>query len=356
MSISKRAKKILFASSIFSTLTIFLLFFAIAISVVIFFIASSGSSSKEVDIEGLPDKITWEMVEGAVKSYEKDGVPAAVTLAQIILEAGDMESNLVKRDHNLFGIKYFGSGKEGVDFNYYKTSEQRSDGSSYSIRAKFKKFKSIQESIIAHGELLASDMYKSRVKDLNSSNSWADGLQGKYATDTQYASKLKSIMKQYDLYRFDGKKLADLKNLASSSYAGVEIKGNKFQKAILKSVSSYKDPYHNGYPGLCEAWVYKAYTKAGLSYQGSCCANAGRVKFATTKGKIPVGACIYSGTRYRSRHTCSYCGRNCGHVAIYLGDGKVAGSDPTFIRSLDNWISIYGYGGWSFNVNKVKGK
>ncbi len=357
MKFKRKYKPFIFGGLVAFILTFFLLIIIISsvISLIVILDEKAKDKNEEALIEGLPDKITMEMVEGSILSYEKYGVPASITLAQIVLESGDMSSNLVKRDHNLFGIKYFGTGKEGVDFNWYKTSEQTANGSSYSTRAKFKKFKSIKDAIDNHGQLLSSSLYTSRVKNRKSADSWADGLQGKYATDVKYASKLKSVMKQYNLYRFDGMKISDLKNLKKkASLQGVEIKSNKFQKAILKAVNSYSNPYRNGYYKLCEGWVYACYKRAGLQYSGSCCAANARARFAKKNGKIPIGAVIYSGNDYRSSCTCGNCGRNCGHVAIYIGNGKVAGSQSQYIMNLDDWVRIFDYGGWSFNVNKVK--
>lgn len=130
-------------------------------------------------------------------------------------------------------------------------------------------------------------------------------------------------------------------------FAGTLSGANIKQKKVVLAALSYHDPYHEGFPHMCELWVYTVFKKAGLNYNGSCCASHSRDKNATTKGKIPIGAAIYSGGSYHSSVHCG-CGRNAGHVAIYVGNNMVAGSQSPFKMTLSQWKSIFGYGGWYF--------
>ena len=63
-------------------------------------------------------------------------------------------------------------------------------------------------------------------------------------------------------------------------------------------------------------------------------------------GVIPGTGKVYEND-HRSGAFCASCGHYAGHVAIYVGDGYVAGSQVPYLQSIDVWISIYGYGGWS---------
>lgn len=139
----------------------------------------------------------------------------------------------------------------------------------------------------------------------------------------------------------------------SSSFTGAEKSKNAIQERIVNTALSFNDPYNNGYKNLCEGWVGTVYRNAGLKYNGACCAAHSRELNAIRKGKIPVGAVIYSSPTYKSGVKCS-CGRDAGHVAIYIGDGKVAGSQLPFIMSLSDFINLCGYGGYSFSGNKVR--
>ena len=141
---------------------------------------------------------------------------------------------------------------------------------------------------------------------------------------------------------------------ADSLFDHVTIQNDQ-QAAILDALKrrwpESKPPWENGYQGLCETWVCDVYASAGLPVSGSCCASASRDEHAVWSEDIPVGAMIYSGHEYLSGFLCEDCGRDPGHVAIYIGDGKVAGSQQSYIMTLDEFKEYFGYGGWSFGGN-----
>ena len=332
----------------------------ICVSMSINMIAASFQKQKKQNEEALsdlPKMLTYEIISAAVENYEEYGVPTAITLAQIILESrgsyplpDGSYSRLAWESKNLFGIK--GQGDLGSDS--YKTREEK-DKNSYYIQSDFAKYSSFKASIKAHGRLLSSSFYKSKVKDKTSSNSWAYALQGTYATSSTYTKSLKDIMKQYNLYRFDNIKKHSLNALLSKDkFVGTKETFTEKQNRIIAAAKSFKNPYNNGYKGLCELWCYDVYKKAGLSYNGSCCAAENKRLYAgKIPGKIRPGALIYSGSNYKSGTRCEVCKKDAGHVAIYIGDGKVAGSNIPFIMDINKFISIFGYGGWSFSNNKI---
>ena len=124
------------------------------------------------------------------------------------------------------------------------------------------------------------------------------------------------------------------------------------QAAILevlrKKWPESRAPWENGYEGRCETWVCEVYQAAGIPVSGSCCASRSREEFAVWSEDIPVGAMVYSGTEYLSGFLCEDCGLDPGHVGIYIGDGRIAGSQEEYILTLDEWKEYFGYGGWSF--------
>lgn len=151
----------------------------------------------------------------------------------------------------------------------------------------------------------------------------------------------------------------DHKNNVQAKYVGVDDTSTALSDRVLKALSGYSDshnPFYNGYAGLCELFCADIYRKAGYTYAGACCAYRHSINYATKEGKIPKGALIFSGikpdgTLYENDHRasayCDVCNSYAGHVAIYIGNGKVAGSQVPFIWDIDTWIEVFGYGGWS---------
>src|SRR6202007_1084705 len=68
----------------------------------------------------------------------------------------------------------------------------------------FRVYSSRAESIPDHSLLLATgSSYKQAMADRRSPDAFANDLTGVYATDPNYGTSLITIMRQYNLYRFD---------------------------------------------------------------------------------------------------------------------------------------------------------
>jgi flagellum-specific peptidoglycan hydrolase FlgJ len=141
-----------------------------------------------------------EVAAGAVAAQQKYGIPAAVTIAQAIDESGWGQSALAAQDNNLFGIK--GSGPAGSVM--LPTSEYE-NGQWVSVVAPFRVYSNVAESIDDHSLLLATgSSYKQAMADRQSPDAFANDLTGVYATDPNYGANLITIMRKYNLYRYDG--------------------------------------------------------------------------------------------------------------------------------------------------------
>lgn len=146
-----------------------------------------------------------------------------------------------------------------------------------------------------------------------------------------------------------------------ATYIGVDDTETALSRAVIPQTrkwSNSRNPYYNGYTGYCELWCADTYRAAGRNYSGACCAYTHGARHAKKKGKVPKGALIFSGLKpdgsiYENGHRpsafCSVCGHYAGHVAIYQGNGRVVGSQIPYSMSVDAWIELYGYGGWSDN-------
>jgi flagellum-specific peptidoglycan hydrolase FlgJ len=150
-----------------------------------------GSSSQQAFINAV--------APGAIAAQHKYGVPAAVTIAQAIEESAWGQSSLATKDNNLFGIK--GTGPAGCDV---LPTQEFQNGGLVSTSAGFRVYHDAAQSIDDHGRLLAtSGYYTKAMAARHSPNAFADALTGVYATDPTYGAKLISLMRQYNLYRYD---------------------------------------------------------------------------------------------------------------------------------------------------------
>ena len=136
---------------------------------------------------------------GAIAAQQRYGIPASVTIAQAIDESGWGQSGLAAADHNLFGIK--GTGPAGRDM---RPTQEYENGIWVTRTAPFRVYHNIAESIADHGRLLAtSQAYQHAMANRQVPDAFAAALTGVYATDPNYGSNLITLMRLYNLYRYD---------------------------------------------------------------------------------------------------------------------------------------------------------
>lgn len=143
----------------------------------------------------------------AQKVAKENGVFASIMIAQASLESGYGKSQLAAPpNHNLFGIKgsYNGNSVAMKTKEYYKSTGW------ITITDYFKKYPSYAESLQDNARLIRSgtswnsEYYSGAwVENANSYKDASAWLQGRYATDPTYASKLNKIIEIYGLTRYD---------------------------------------------------------------------------------------------------------------------------------------------------------
>ncbi|PIQ28623.1 hypothetical protein COW36_12375 [bacterium (Candidatus Blackallbacteria) CG17_big_fil_post_rev_8_21_14_2_50_48_46] len=135
------------------------------------------------------------LLPAALESERVYHVPAAVTLAQAALESGFAASPI--GGYNIFGIK--GRGPAG---SVMVGTTEYYGGKKTAIQDRFAKYHDFYEAVSAHGKLFHNGYYDKAVtqfaKDQNT-HRFIDNMAKTYATDPQYASKLKSMIQQYGL-------------------------------------------------------------------------------------------------------------------------------------------------------------
>ncbi|MBU5406496.1 C40 family peptidase [Paraeggerthella hongkongensis] len=191
-----------------------------------------NEASKQ-SLAGLPPYITQEMVVTALECQEKYGHPAGCTIAQIICESGvgDHLSGLATQDNNLFGIKWassYGLAEEVTGHSSWQTGEEY-NGQHVTIMDEFTSFKSHKDCIIFRSRVFLQNSRYSQnalikeAMEKHDSDKMAEGLKDAgYATSSEYVQTLQSIMKTYNLYRFDGMTVEQYESMAANGDAIVQ--------------------------------------------------------------------------------------------------------------------------------------
>lgn len=158
-------------------------------------------------------KISEEKIEfiksiedGAIYNYEEYGILPSITVAQAILESGWGQSKLSKDSNNIFGIKADNSWDgESIEV---MTSENYND----KIKAKFRKYNSITDSIKDHGKFLSENKRyeENGLFDSKNYKKQAQALEDAgYSTKKDkcgnhiYADMLIDIIQKYNLAKLD---------------------------------------------------------------------------------------------------------------------------------------------------------
>ena len=143
-------------------------------------------------------------IPAATTASSKYGTYTSVMLAQAAVESAWGQSGLSQEpNNNLFGIKGSYNG-QSVNMN----TGEYGNGGYYTTNARFRKYPSYTESFEDNGALLRNQMgnYYSGTWVENSNNyaqATQNGLQGKYATDPNYAKTLNSVIATNGFDKYD---------------------------------------------------------------------------------------------------------------------------------------------------------
>ncbi len=149
---------------------------------------------------------------------KKSGILASVSLAQFILESGYGKTDLAQNANNCFGMKTVLSGNKwpGSTWDgkskYTKITKECYDGVNYvDVKADFRKYPSIAESIGDHSAYLLGAMNGSekRYKGLKNCKDYRKAItiikNGDYATDPKYIDKICNLIERWNLTKYDSK-------------------------------------------------------------------------------------------------------------------------------------------------------
>ncbi|WP_245848197.1 glucosaminidase domain-containing protein [Lentzea kentuckyensis] len=132
-------------------------------------------------------------------------IPASVTVGQSILESAWGASKLSVNDRNYFGFKCTAPGSPGpIAIGCHAYTTQECTPSCHNVTAYFRVYASMRDSFRDYGRLLTtSSNYAGALPYRHDPNRFITEVAKKYATDPNYASKVISLMRNHDLYRFD---------------------------------------------------------------------------------------------------------------------------------------------------------
>ena len=137
----------------------------------------------------------------AQDEQQKYHIFASITIAQAALESNWGQSELATQYYNLFGVK--------SDTGGLMTTKEYVNGQWIVVRARFAIYQSWRESIEQHTALLVNGTSwdSSHYQAVISANNYVEAAQALqqrgYATDPNYAQKLISLIKTYNLDKYD---------------------------------------------------------------------------------------------------------------------------------------------------------
>lgn len=198
---------------------IFCIFFLIFLPIAYFFVnnpvalgiktvQNAIGGSVDVNVKPIKANMTQQQFftnvsAEAIKTQKNGGPFASITLAQAMLESGTGSSGLTTKANNLFGIKAFSWTGKTIEM----MTKEHLQGIDVSILAPFRAYDNWNESIKDHTTFLMqnSTYTKNGVFTSKTYQEQAQALQNAgYATDPNYAKSLVTLIKQYNLDKYDG--------------------------------------------------------------------------------------------------------------------------------------------------------
>ncbi len=151
-------------------------------------------------------------------NQKESGILASVSMAQFLLESSYGASELAQKANNVFGMKtslsgntWDGSAWDGKSTYTKQTKEQDASGKEYTVKAEFRKYSCVEDSITDHSAYLlgAKNGSKARYVGLKGCANYKKAAEiiknGGYATDTAYVDKICTMIKKWNLTQYDVK-------------------------------------------------------------------------------------------------------------------------------------------------------
>ncbi len=153
-------------------------------------------SSEKLPVKSKQEVFIESIAKDAQDTQKDTGVPASITIAQAILETG-WGKHRIGDANNFFGVK--GKGLAG---SVIVSTLEEVNGEYVTIKGEFRKYNTINESFIDNAKVI-TEKISGAMQYKDDPKKFVEYLEGKYATDSQYAEKLINIMDKYNLYQYN---------------------------------------------------------------------------------------------------------------------------------------------------------
>ncbi len=170
--------------------------------------------------------------ELAIAEMIRTGVPAAITLAQGVLESQSGESDLAKGSNNHFGIK---CKPEWTGGRMYHDDDLKGEC--------FRVYPTVEESYRDHSDFLKNRPYYTALFKLDPADyeAWAKGLKkAGYATNPKYPQQLLKVINDYNLQQYSKEALVRVKTGIQTAPAPVVL-NTLPQSSGLKDIQATKN-------------------------------------------------------------------------------------------------------------------
>ena len=185
----------------------------------------------------------------AISEMYKYGIPASITLAQGILESGSGTSRLAVEAKNHFGIK--------CHVHWDGPSVYHDDDEKQEC---FRKYDSVDSSFRDHSLFLSERNRYSFLFELrkNDYKGWAKGLQkAGYATSKTYAKKLIRLIDEYNLTKYDNKKLNRRDKERINFQDDITVEAKVYEQNYIQYVLAKEGEMYDDIAEKMDVWLWE---------------------------------------------------------------------------------------------------
>ena len=170
---------------------------------------------------------TTEFIE-KIGAYVQKYAPAygicvhSPIIAQAVLESARGTSELAVNANNYFGLKYKPGRCPTATGSYTKVgSEQKADGTYASATMQWFAFPDMEACVRGYFDFINNSRY-ANLKGVTDPGEYLKNIRADgYATSLKYVDNLMAVIREYDLIRFDGKKVESMSNSTLATYTRI---------------------------------------------------------------------------------------------------------------------------------------